>query len=214
MPPNLNGIWGALLFNVYRAQRQERIVQAEMVGLIDRAQSSLVALAEAVVLIDDNHQIEWWNPAAERLLGIQPLDRGRNILTILRQPAFIEYFHQAYYDKNKAAYFKHELIKNLYTCDNENVLKLGFLDKSINNNHLTDVEIDALNRLLHQQKERQLNFQQLIKKLHQLSILTLLKDSKNNQIENEKEAKIIYNQQQQYEEKVQQAMKQLKILTK
>lgn len=93
IPPNLHGIWGALLFNVYRSQRQERIVQAEMVGLIDRAQSSLVALAEAVVLIDDNHQIEWWNPAAERLLGIQPLDRGRNILTILRQPAFIEYFH-------------------------------------------------------------------------------------------------------------------------
>ncbi len=82
-----------MLFNVYRAQRQERIVQAEMVGLIDRAQSSLVALAEAVVLIDDQHQIEWWNPAAERLLGISPLDRGRNLLTILRQPTFIEYFN-------------------------------------------------------------------------------------------------------------------------
>ena len=93
VPPNLDGIWGALLFNVYRAQRQERIVQAEMVGLIDRAQSSLVALQEAVVLIDENHQIEWWNPAAEKLLGIQSLDRGRNILTILRQPIFIEYFH-------------------------------------------------------------------------------------------------------------------------
>ena len=93
VPPNLNGIWGALLFNVYRAQRQERIVQAEMVGLIDRAQSSLVALAEAVVLIDEMHQIEWWNPAAQQLLGFQELDRGRNILTILRQPSFIEYFN-------------------------------------------------------------------------------------------------------------------------
>lgn len=93
VPPNLDGIWGALLFNVYRAQRQERIVQAEMVGLIDRAQSSLVALAEAVVLIDELHQIEWWNPAAEKLLGIQQLDQGRNILSILRQPNFIEYFN-------------------------------------------------------------------------------------------------------------------------
>lgn len=93
VPPNLHGIWGALLFNVYRAQRQERVVQAEMVGLIDRAQSSLVALAEAVVLTDELHQIEWSNPAAERLLGIQPLDRGRNLLTILRQPNFIEYFN-------------------------------------------------------------------------------------------------------------------------
>lgn len=93
VPPNLNGIWGALLFNIYRSQRQERVVQAEMVGLIDRAQSSLVALAEAVVLTDELHQIEWWNPAAERLLGIQELDRGRNILGILRQPAFVEYFN-------------------------------------------------------------------------------------------------------------------------
>ena len=64
-----------------------------MVGLIDREQSSLVALAEAVVLTDELHQIEWWNPAAEKLLGIQPLDRGRNILTIIRQPSFIEYFN-------------------------------------------------------------------------------------------------------------------------
>ena len=38
VPPNLNGIWGALPFNVYRAQRKERIVKAEMVGLIDREQ--------------------------------------------------------------------------------------------------------------------------------------------------------------------------------
>lgn len=123
---------------------------------------------------------------------------------------FIEYFHQAYYDKNKVAYFKHELIKNLYTCDNENVLKLDFLDKSINNNHLTDVEIDALNHLLYQQQERQLNFKQLITKLHQLNVLTLLKDSENHQIENEKALKLKYDQQKQYAKKVQHAMKQLK----
>ena len=123
---------------------------------------------------------------------------------------FINYFHQVYYTQNKTAYFKHEIINKMYTCDDKNELKFNLLSEIIDESNFTEVEIDALNRLLHQQKERQLNFQQLIKKLHQLSILTLLKDSKNNQIKNEKEAKIIYNQQQQYEEKVQQAMKQLK----
>ena len=93
VPPNLNGIWGALLFNVYRAQRQERIVQSEMVGLIDRTQSSLVALSEAIILTDDSQQIEWWNPAAEYLFRIQPTDRGRNLLSIIRQPDFVEYFN-------------------------------------------------------------------------------------------------------------------------
>lgn len=93
VPPELSGVWGALLFNVYRAQRRERIMQAEMVGLIDRAQSSLMALEEAVVLIDEQHCLEWWNPAAERLLGLKIGDHKRKVLTILRQPEFIEYFN-------------------------------------------------------------------------------------------------------------------------
>ncbi len=111
-PPNLHGIWGALLFNVYRAQRQERIVQAEMVSLIDRAQSSLVALDEAVVLIDEQHQIEWFNPAAQRLLGIQMQDRGSNILNILRQPRFIEYFK--YLDAVDGIKIRSSLIEDQY----------------------------------------------------------------------------------------------------
>lgn len=93
-PPNLHGIWGALLFNVHRAQRQERIAQSEMLSLIERAQSSLVAIDEAVVLIDEQQQIEWFNPAAQQLLGLKMLDRGQNVLNILRQPSFIEYFEK------------------------------------------------------------------------------------------------------------------------
>ena len=92
-PPELSGIWSALLFNVYRAQRRERTLQAEMVGLIDRAQSSLMALEEAVVLIDEEHCLEWWNPASERLLGLKLGDRRRQVLTILRNPEFIKYFN-------------------------------------------------------------------------------------------------------------------------
>ena len=93
IPPELSGVWGALLFNVYRAQRRERMMQAEMVGLIDRAQSSLMALEEAVVLIDEQHCLEWCNPAAERLLGLKISDHKRKILTVLRQPDFIDYFN-------------------------------------------------------------------------------------------------------------------------
>lgn len=93
MPPNISGLCGALAFNIYRAQRQERVVQADMVSLIDRAQSSLYALTEAVVITDELHQIEWWNPAAEKLLGIKKQDRGNNLLGILRQPVFVDYFH-------------------------------------------------------------------------------------------------------------------------
>ncbi|TXJ09429.1 MAG: DUF3329 domain-containing protein, partial [Acinetobacter sp.] len=92
-PPDLPGVWGALLFNVYRAQRRERILQTEMVGFIERARSSLRALEEAIVLIDEQHCIEWWNPAAEQLLGLQEGDYKRQVLTIIRGPEFIHYFN-------------------------------------------------------------------------------------------------------------------------
>lgn len=92
-PPELSGAWGALVYNVHRVQRRERQLQAEMLSLIDRAQSSLMAIDEAFVLIDDNHCLEWWNPSAERLLGLKFGDHKRQILTILRQPEFIAYFN-------------------------------------------------------------------------------------------------------------------------
>lgn len=93
-PPALSGVWGALVFNVYRVQRRERLLQAEMLSLIDRAQTALMEIDEAFVLIDDQHCLEWCNPAAERLLGLKFGDQGRPVLSLLRQPEFVDYFNQ------------------------------------------------------------------------------------------------------------------------
>lgn len=93
-PPDLPGVWGALLFNVYSAQRSQRVVQTEMSGLIERAQASLMALDEAVVLINGQQCLEWWNLAAERLLGLKAGDRQLQVLTILRYPELAQYFKQ------------------------------------------------------------------------------------------------------------------------
>lgn len=93
-PPELSGVCGALLFNVYRAQRRERMMQAEMVNLIERTQSSVMALEEAVVLIDEQHCLEWWNPASREMLGLKFGDRKLPILSIIRHPDFIDYFNR------------------------------------------------------------------------------------------------------------------------
>lgn len=93
LPPNIQGIWGAFVCNIYRAQCQERLVHTDLLSLIERARASLKALTEAVVLTNEHHQIEWWNPAAEHLLGIQEENRGKSLLQILDTPKFIDYFH-------------------------------------------------------------------------------------------------------------------------
>ncbi|XID74888.1 phosphate regulon sensor histidine kinase PhoR [Alkanindiges sp. WGS2144] len=91
-PPELSGVLGEILFLLYRYQRQEKQAKAELMNTIYRAQSSISALQEAVVLIDRQQQLEWWNPAAEQVLGLKAVDARRPVLNIIRHPDFMHYF--------------------------------------------------------------------------------------------------------------------------
>jgi len=98
-PPELNGIWSGLLHNITRIQISEHRSRKNLLSVISRAQTSVAALEEAVVLIDASSLIEWWNPAAETLLGLKSGDQGRNILNFCRTPAFIRYYEQGNYSQ-------------------------------------------------------------------------------------------------------------------
>lgn len=96
-PPDLDGVWSALVYNIHRIQTSERRARDNLVSIMDRARSSVSALEEAVVLIDGQNLLEWWNPAAEQLLGLKSGDQGRNILNLIRAPEFLRYFQQGVY---------------------------------------------------------------------------------------------------------------------
>lgn len=96
-PPDLRGVWSALAYNVYRIQLSERRARESVVSIMERARASVSALEEAVVLIDAQSLLEWWNPAAEKLLGFKEGDQGRNILNLIRSPDFLRYFEQKQY---------------------------------------------------------------------------------------------------------------------
>ncbi len=93
-PPELSGALGEILFLLYRYQRQEKQAKTELINTIYRAQSSVSALQEAVVLINSQQHLEWWNPAAEQLLGLKSIDLGRPVLNIIRHPDFTDYMQQ------------------------------------------------------------------------------------------------------------------------
>jgi two-component system phosphate regulon sensor histidine kinase PhoR len=58
------------------------------------------ALEEAVVLTDSQGNLEWWNTAAEKLLGFKPvIDHGKPIINLIRDPAFIHYFDHGPYNE-------------------------------------------------------------------------------------------------------------------
>lgn len=93
--PEARGLWGDIFQRIYQLRRDEERARQNLVGIIERARASVSALHEAVVLIDSHGNLEWWNPAAETLLGLKmQTDKGQAVTNFVRDPAFIEFFEQ------------------------------------------------------------------------------------------------------------------------
>lgn len=94
-PPESHGMWGTIFDGINDLQRKQKKSRKRLRKVLRRVQSSLGALRDGVVMIDSNRCLEWWNEAASRLLGLRERqDRGQLITNLLREPAFIEYFHK------------------------------------------------------------------------------------------------------------------------
>lgn len=92
-PPDSHGIWGDIFDNLYQLQRRDLQLRGQLQSVIDRVQGSTTALKDAVIMLDSDANLEWWNPAAERLLGLKkPQDSGHPITNLVRHPSFKEYF--------------------------------------------------------------------------------------------------------------------------
>lgn len=96
-PPELSGVWADIAQTISRLQKQERAAQQNLMGIIQRARESVAALDEAIVLIDSQGNLEWWNTAAEQLLGFKsPVDMGKPITNLIRDPNFIKFFENGH----------------------------------------------------------------------------------------------------------------------
>ncbi|MDR9437929.1 MAG: phosphate regulon sensor histidine kinase PhoR [Halomonas sp.] len=97
-PPTASGLWGELFDRLYRYQKSQRLTQQRLRATLQRIQESSEAMRDSVVMLDRHGDLEWWNSAAERMLGLKPrLDRGQHITNLLRDPRFVDYFHERDY---------------------------------------------------------------------------------------------------------------------
>ena len=93
--PEAYGLWEALYDRIYLLQRRNREARERLQAVINRAQQSTTALRDAVVMLDSDGNLEWWNPAGHRLLGLQtPQDAGQPVVNLVRHPRFKEYFER------------------------------------------------------------------------------------------------------------------------
>lgn len=99
-PPDGYGLWGEVFDSIYHLQRRDQRVRGRLQAVIDRVQESTAALKDAVVMLDSDGNLDWWNRAAETLLGLKtPQDSGQPVTNLIRHPRFKEYFDQGNYNE-------------------------------------------------------------------------------------------------------------------
>lgn len=99
-PPESSGLWGEVFDSLYQLQNRDLRLRNQLQAVIDRARNSTSALRDAVIMLDSGGNLQWWNPAAERLLGLQkPQDSGHLITNLVRHPDFKRYFEQGRYEE-------------------------------------------------------------------------------------------------------------------
>ena len=99
-PPESFGLWGEVFDGIYKLGRQEQKTRNYLESIIRKAQESSAALEIAVIMIDQQGSLVWWNLAGTRLLGFQyPRDQGHPVTNLVRDPRFSQYFHDADYSE-------------------------------------------------------------------------------------------------------------------
>ncbi|MEH6576182.1 MAG: phosphate regulon sensor histidine kinase PhoR [Amphritea sp.] len=98
--PESTGHWGELFDEMSREQSRNKTRTQSLRRVIIRFQESSAALSDAIVIIDSHNNLEWWNRAANHLLGLKvQTDRGHSVMNLLRDPRFIRYYRKQNYSE-------------------------------------------------------------------------------------------------------------------
>jgi two-component system phosphate regulon sensor histidine kinase PhoR len=92
-PPEIWGTWGELTSRIYAIQRNSRVTQERLQANVRYLKDSFTSMRDGVVMVDANGAIEWFNDAAQPLLGLRfPEDAGQTLTNLVRGPEFKRYF--------------------------------------------------------------------------------------------------------------------------
>jgi two-component system phosphate regulon sensor histidine kinase PhoR len=93
--PEAGGRWSAAFLALHRRARQAASQREQLLEMGERFRLAAEALPEGVVILDQGRTIEWLNPRAELLLGLDSQrDTGMAVNHLVREPEFIEFLEQ------------------------------------------------------------------------------------------------------------------------
>jgi two-component system phosphate regulon sensor histidine kinase PhoR len=90
------GMWAELLARVERVKDKARYRKKKYHQLLREVYKSTGALRDAGIILNVQHEIQWFNAAANRLLGLESSrDVGQRIDNLIRNPEFVAYLDAA-----------------------------------------------------------------------------------------------------------------------
>lgn len=96
--PTLRGAWREVADRIRKLLREERKATQEEARKLDEFLLALNTSPNGVILLDENHQIEWFNQTAASLFGLRPgRDERQTIEHLIRDPGFVDYLHAEHY---------------------------------------------------------------------------------------------------------------------
>lgn len=98
-PPEASGIWGQIFDNIYHLQRNQRAEKDKLQAVITRIQEISSALKDGIVILDARGNLDFWNPAAHRMLALNTKDQGQSVINFIRHPKFVSYFEDRNYEE-------------------------------------------------------------------------------------------------------------------
>jgi len=94
--PHARRLWGELFDTLHRLMRRGQKEQTRLKRIIERIETATAALEDALLILDSQGQLTWWNPAAETLLGLKSRqDSGQLLCNLIRHPDFRVYLTQS-----------------------------------------------------------------------------------------------------------------------
>ena len=95
--PQGGGIWEEIYYLIYRLRRRNKTRKKRLIEMLERFRTATAALPDATVVLGRRDEIDWFNDAAERLLGLRKGDVGQQIGNLLRSPKFAEFLQASDY---------------------------------------------------------------------------------------------------------------------
>lgn len=90
-PPASTGIWREIHYDLSRLKRRDKRRKKRLGKILNRFRKATAALPDGTVVLGPHEEIDWFNNAAARLLGLDNSDIGQHIGNLVRHPKFTSY---------------------------------------------------------------------------------------------------------------------------